>query len=64
MRFAVRDGKLKIDANRDELLRMAMELIDLAKTAKQPHGRTPTTFVNDGVSNASTEIEDIEFRRA
>lgn len=63
MKLLVEDGNLTIKANRDELLRMAVELIELAKTAKQPYGRKSVTFVNEERSSALA-IDGIAFRRA
>lgn len=60
MKLKVVDGDLTIYANRDELLRMAIELIDLAKTAKQPRDRKTTVFV----ASKSPNVTGIVFKRS
>lgn len=62
MKLKVVDGDLTIYANRDELLRMAIELIDLAKTAKQPRHSKTTVFVAcipERLSNELVRVLDV-----
>lgn len=48
MKLVVDQGRLTVKANQDELLKMAIELIDLAKTAKRSPSYSSLVFENEG----------------